>query len=523
MSTIRSRPPSNNSVVLIVRIATLSLSGTSSLANFGLAATLVPLAVFLLIGLAATLAERAANERQFVPYVEASLAAAMIALYGDSAVAFAPYLATPGLAAGLRFGLSGALLVNAVAAALLLVGLATNTREWATALWQWPLIALGVGLLGAWLRRLKLEEQKNPEAAYRDTARLLEELRPVARSLPGGLEPQPLASAYLAELATVLPSSASCVAVKLQDGWTIAAVAGADEAQMKEVLRDAENWPKALHKAIAIDKGGSTDVLIPTMASNRVIAVTLAAGVRWDPHDRNRLARSQAVANAWSLRITASVLFQEIRTASMMAERSRLAGDIHDGIAQDVASLGYVVDEMIDGVENPDALVPLRDEIARIVGELRLSIYDLREEGLDTVSLPSAIGEVARRQGRAAGMVVHLRLGEGSSSMTSTVELELFKIAQEAIVNARKHSKAKNLWVSCISGPGGTSITVEDDGVGMMPGRPDSYGLTIMSERAARIGADTSIRNRMDGGTVVYIELQEPPRGVMAQRASADS
>lgn len=391
-------------------------------------------------------------------------------------------------------------------------------------MWQWPLISFGVGALGAWLRRLKMEEENDPETAYRDTARLLEELRPVARNLPGGLEPQPLASAYLAELATVLPATASCVAVKLQDGWTIAAVAGAGESHMRELLRDAENWPKSLERAIAIDKGGSTDVLIPTVTSHRVIAVTLASGVRWDPHDRNRLARSQAVANAWSLRITASVLFQEIRTASMMAERSRLAGDIHDGIAQDVASLGYAVDEMIDDVDNPDALVPLRDEIARIVGELRLSIHDLREEGLDTISLPAAIGEVARRQGRAAGMVVHLRLGEGSSALTSTVELELFKIAQEAIVNARKHSQASNLWVSCISGPGGTTITVEDDGVGMKPGRPDSYGLSIMAERAARIGADTSVRNRMDGGTVVYIELREPPRGVMAQHdASADS
>ena len=73
------------------------------------------------------------------------------------------------------------------------------------------------------------------------------------------------------------------------------------------------------------------------------------------------------------------------------------------------------------------------------------------------------------------------------------VETELFRIAQEAITNARKHSTASNLWVHCRIQPPIASISVRDDGGGLGAPRDDSYGIKIMRERADRIGAALSI------------------------------
>ena len=88
---------------------------------------------------------------------------------------------------------------------------------------------------------------------------------------------------------------------------------------------------------------------------------------------------------------------------------------------------------------------------------------------------------------------MHLVLDEAPTRLRGEVETELLRIAQEAITNARKHSKAKNLWVDCRIHPPFAHISVRDDGAGLGTGRADSYRLKIMRERAHRIHATLDI------------------------------
>jgi len=81
----------------------------------------------------------------------------------------------------------------------------------------------------------------------------------------------------------------------------------------------------------------------------------------------------------------------------------------------------------------------------------------------------------------------------------------------EAVTNARKHSGADNLWVSCRVRPPAASLVVEDDGSGVAGvGEADGFGLSIMRERAQRIGATLTIAARASGGTRVTIRLPAP-------------
>jgi len=119
-------------------------------------------------------------------------------------------------------------------------------------------------------------------------------------------------------------------------------------------------------------------------------------------------------------------------------------------------------------------------------------------------------------------MTVHVTLDEAPTRLPSAVEGELLRIAQEAMNNARKHSGADNLWLSCRVEPPRAQIVVRDDGSGLGPRRPDSHGVRIMHERAAAIGAELSIDSPAEQGrgtrVTVRVDVQRlASRGVRAR------
>jgi signal transduction histidine kinase len=91
--------------------------------------------------------------------------------------------------------------------------------------------------------------------------------------------------------------------------------------------------------------------------------------------------------------------------------------------------------------------------------------------------------------------------------LPADIEVEIMRIVQEAITNARRHSRAKNLWVTLRTAPPRAFVRVADDGVGLRGKRGDSYGMDIMRERAARIGGRLDVRQRVGGGTVVDLTV----------------
>jgi signal transduction histidine kinase len=123
------------------------------------------------------------------------------------------------------------------------------------------------------------------------------------------------------------------------------------------------------------------------------------------------------------------------------------------------------------------------------------------------MGLVEALSDYARQVGATTDLTVHLVLDESTARLRSDVETELMRIAQEAITNVRKHARATTLWVTCRVDPPVALLRVEDDGTGLGRGRRDSYGLEIMRERAARIGASVDVRPRDGGGTTVEVVL----------------
>jgi signal transduction histidine kinase len=249
-----------------------------------------------------------------------------------------------------------------------------------------------------------------------------------------------------------------------------------------------------------------------------VVSGVLAPGL--DPQALDLPRRLSALDRRLSpatVRLDTAVLFLSFRDSATVEERRRLAREMHDGVAQELASLGYFVDTLVEQ-EPMDStrarqLSLLRERLTMVVGEVRRSVQTLRTEIGENDSLGTAIGSLARHLSASSGIPIHVTLDEQTTRLRPEIESELLRIAQEAMTNAVRHSGATSINVQCSVAPPVAEIVVSDNGSGLGPGRDDSHGLEIMRERAALIAGDLSVHDHEPHGTVVSVRLNgvSPP------------
>jgi signal transduction histidine kinase len=485
----------------------------------------VELTLLTFLAVAAVLPAYHRRWRRWRPPVEGLLASLVISTASPYDPSLLPYLVTPALSAGLVGGWSLAVITSGATIAGLLapgaLGLSSTIgSEFVVDAVQWSLLSLAVGLLAAWVRRVQTQEPDDAQS-YAEATRLLTQLRDLALELSGGLDPVSLGSSLLDELRDGFQITRGWVFGLRRGGipTPIAFGPGVDTGVSLDLDAGglwrrvvASRTPTATPGPLGTDPSLRGAVL-PICEGESVVGL-IAVERRGQTWSTRELAEMQSVVNADAIRLDAAQLFDEVRTLATAEERQRLAREIHDGVAQEVASLGYLIDDV--GAHSPDSVKPqllrIREELSRIVSELRYSIFDLRREIGPGASLTSVLAEHARHVGETAGIAVHLELSESPARLRPAVESELLRIAQEAIANARRHSHAQNLWITCVVDAPDVYLRVEDDGRGLMPPREDSFGLTIMQERASRAGCTLSVGSRAGGGTSVEVRPRSPDR-----------
>ena len=450
------------------------------------------------------------------PIAETLAAAAVVGALPGGPGDFLPYLLIPIAAAGLGAGLWAAL--AAAGAALLTLAL-TGT---VTAAVQdpstylpfdrppWMLMLFSVALLAAWTRRVIGSQAARIDPAYADAHRLLSELHVVARQLSLGLDPQTLAAALVDELQGLVEGAGATVLIRSPGGRFVPLVGDVPSPAAESAVLDA--WLAA--DLVRRTRGGLTVAALPVLMGERVVAVVVLSGdgALDDVHIRScRTAIAQA-----GPRLASALLFEDVRRLATVDERMRLAREIHDGIAQDMASVGYLLDDITRDAppDLAERLFGVRQHLGGLVGELRLSIFDLRAGVDETLGLARTLGDYVTRVGQQAGLTVHVTTDDPPHRLPVATEVELLRIVQEAVTNVRRHAKAKNLWLTVSVDPPRAHVTVKDDGHGLGRRRPESMGITGMKERARRIGAGLSVQNRSDGrGTIVevVIDPEHPP------------
>jgi signal transduction histidine kinase len=467
-----------------------------------------------IIWAAAVAADRLGLNMVVGSMVEAALVGAVCGLTLDEAPAVLGALAVPPFVASLRRGPRGmALALSAELTALVTIALLTRGAldpSQGTETVTWVVTGVGVGLIGSFVHSA-MPTPVDPLQAYRDAQALIRDLIGISGELTSGLDPISLGTTIADAVRDELPVTALVVQVPRDDELTPLVVETDSAETDTDVLQDLALATRRTERPAV----SGNAFALPLMTEGHIVAVVSGTvSSRLESKVVNLEARLDEVAarlEATAVQLETAMLFASFRDAATAEERRRLAREMHDGIAQDIASLGYLVDGV--GPVSPEQeakLRTLRERITAVVGEVRRSVRTLRTDPGGSESLGTAISGLARHLSESSGIPIQVTADERTARLRPEVESELLRIAQESMNNAVRHARPSLVEVRCSVEAPGAEIVVQDDGSGMGTGRPDSWGLEIMRERALLIGADLTIEDAEPHGTLVTVRLPVP-------------
>ena len=219
-----------------------------------------------------------------------------------------------------------------------------------------------------------------------------------------------------------------------------------------------------------------------------------------------------------SIAIEKSRADQESRRMVIMQERSLIANELHDSLAQTLASLRFQVRVLDETLQPMSEFQSIRG-IEQVENSLDEAYSDLREliahcrTPINKQGIIPAIEKLISRLRKESGMHVLLQKEWEFSDLPPNLEMHLFRIIQEAINNIRKHSEANNVRIMLRCDEfGHHHILIENDGIGFETPKSSDHpgkhlGLTIMQERAAHLKGELRIESEPDEGTRVELEF----------------
>ena len=194
----------------------------------------------------------------------------------------------------------------------------------------------------------------------------------------------------------------------------------------------------------------------------------------------------------------------------ILAERGRIARELHDTLIQGFSGITMAMQALVWRLPSSDARQTLEDIVADAGSSLRegrRSLAGLRRHDSHS-GLAAALADTARQLTEAKTLRLKLDLDKCDRPLPADVEYNLLRIAQEAVLNAVKHSGARTLQVTLDRTPEHLRLSVKDDGTGFDEDGsppPGHYGLIGMKERAAQIGADFHLASARGRGTTVQV------------------
>lgn len=204
------------------------------------------------------------------------------------------------------------------------------------------------------------------------------------------------------------------------------------------------------------------------------------------------------------------------RNAATIEERHRLAREIHDGLSQQITSTIMQLDAALQALPEKNeakALVSAASQSARqTLIEAQRTLEALHPASLEEADLSAALKNICANAAIARAIDVQCRIEGEPFHLPDEVEFHFLRIAQEAVQNAIKHSKAQNIDIALIFNSGGVRLEICDDGIGFDPGvtqnETGGLGLKGMKKRAESIGAELKTESSASEGTSITCRWQ---------------
>ena len=233
-----------------------------------------------------------------------------------------------------------------------------------------------------------------------------------------------------------------------------------------------------------------------------------------------------ALGEVLALVLEKAILSEAEFHAGLMLQRQLIANEVHDSLAQNLASIRMRTALLRDAVAKRDAtrttnyLAEIDESLGLAQSRVREIITDFRSQMGATQLVPaleSAIDELRA----ASGIQIDFDSGVHEPRLSAFEQVQVFYIAREALTNALKHAKASVVRVALAEVNEHVELLVEDDGVGLDRFRSTDnghFGLNIMSERASRIGGSVEFEIGAKGGTCVRLRF---PSRIIGGEATA--
>jgi signal transduction histidine kinase/ligand-binding sensor domain-containing protein len=255
----------------------------------------------------------------------------------------------------------------------------------------------------------------------------------------------------------------------------------------------------------------------------RALAVMGVAGLvfGWYESRLHRLRRERLAQESFSRRLMAS---QE-------NERQRLAGELHDGMGQDLLVIASQAQLSLSQEQNPPGTAARLKDIAetakQALQQARLMAHNLRPGLLDELGFTKAVRASADKAAQASGLSIAVSLADVDGLLPPEFEVNLFRIIQETLNNVLKHAHASEAKITLTKEPACLRLVVEDNGSGFDLSRLESappdqrgFGLRQIAERAKMMGGRVDVQSRPGQGTRLTVEVPLPGSSKSEVRSS---
>ncbi|GAB4061631.1 PAS domain S-box protein [Uliginosibacterium sediminicola] len=300
-------------------------------------------------------------------------------------------------------------------------------------------------------------------------------------------------------------------ALRIEDVWPWPEVFRTGKPYLLEDIREDLRFPWRDH---VLALGVISILIVPMLVAGEVEGVI---GIRFSARrtfstDETDLA--QALANLAMLALQLTRLSVQNRSAAVLAERNRMARDIHDTLAQGftgvIVQLEAAADASAKALNDEAKAHMLRAaELARdSLKEARRSVQALRPQALQDKTLCEALGSLVHTMTQGTALKAVFSVEGKLASLPAEWEENLLRIGQEVLTNTLRHAQAQQFSVQLAFAPSALKLTLQDDGKGFdARSKHDGFGLLGIRERVTGMGGQVSIHSQAGAGTTIHVTL----------------
>ncbi len=277
-----------------------------------------------------------------------------------------------------------------------------------------------------------------------------------------------------------------------------------DDARTSALYRRSRSW-----------------MALPLQFRDDVLGVMRVDHQDADYFDEARVRLLTAVSSQTALALRHAQLAEQSRELAVMAERNRIARDLHDAVSQTLFAANVMAGTLfkaLQGHADPQvqAQAAKAQSLERLtqgaLAEMRLLMLELRPDALQGMRLGELLKQAVDALIGRADIHVTASIAP-SDGLSEAMRMQLYRIAQEALSNVARHSGASELvvrWV--VRGPQQALLCIHDNGCGFDPAvpKPGHFGLENMQSRARQIGAEFTLDSTPGQGTELCVQIGEP-------------